>query len=125
MRLTKLVRQALFIAFISSNPAFSAGETFTDKAYQEGFDEGVSYAIAALAYKAYGMANTPYPVEMPDIEGWDKTYQKRTAIHTCVREHVTRDLAKAGGATHLLYESITNIANRVLAYCGAEKVQIP
>ena len=110
--------------------AFSAearaeDDPFANMSYQDGFNAGVSYAIAALAYKTYGMAETPYPVESPVYKAWDETQHKRIAIHVCVREHMERDLSKGGGAVNMGYKDITVIAKRVFAYCGAERTQAP
>jgi len=119
------IRSALLAVSIVSISASASDDPFADKTYQEGFNAGISYAIAALAYKTYGMADTPYPVEMPSHSGWDKTLNTKISIHACVRDHVERDLDNAGGAINMGYENITNIAKRVLAYCGAEWTQAP
>lgn len=124
MTIKHTIRSPLLAASILAVSAFASDDPFADNTYQEGFNAGISYAIAALAYNTYGMANTPYPVEMPSQSGWDKPVNTKNAIHACVRNHVERDL-EAGGAINMLYQDIINIAKRVLAYCGAERTQAP
>ena len=120
-----IIHSTLLAVSIVAASAHASDDPFAGKTYQEGFDAGISYAISALAYKTYGMADTPYPVEMPSRSGWDKTVNTKIAIHACVRAHIEKDLAKAGGATNMGYQNITNIAKRVLAYCGAERTEAP
>lgn len=132
MTLKHTIRSALFIILIFTIPVIAADDPFADfhlfddKTYQDGFNHGISYAIAALVYKTYGNAVTPYSVERPIYyDDRDKAYQTKEAIHECVRDYITRDLVKAGGGVNMIYTNITNIVKRVLAYCGAERTQAP
>ena len=110
---------------LSASYSLAESDHFEGMTYQEGFTEGMSFAIAAMAYKANGMKETPYPVEMPTTLGWEKTQNVKVAAHSCVRDHVTRDLEKRGGGTNVLYKDLIEIARRVYAYCGVGAVQLP
>lgn len=119
MRLKKFIYGFSLTLFLSANCIQASDDIFSDKTYQEGFNAGVAYAIAAIAYKKHGMADTPYPVELPDYrQNWENTVQMKTKLHACIAQHMERELLKAGGADNLLYRDVTNIADRVTNYCG-------
>ena len=121
---SKLVLATL-VAPIYMQNVFSEEDPFEGMTYQDGFTEGISFAIAAMASKSNGMGETPYPVEVPYKDDWSKSYETKIAIHACVRDHVARDLKKKGGGTNVLYKDIHEVTKRVYAYCGAKGVQLP
>ncbi len=104
-------RTILILMLMISGSTFAGDaddvDLYANKTYQQGFDAGIAWAMGTWAYKAHGMADTPYPVEVPSWshkkqdDDWGNTRQGYS--NTACVNAIWTGLNSGGGGVNMLY----------------------